>query len=106
MCGPKAGRNAKPAHGIALIAFQTLNVGEIMSCNHSKAITAFQEAKDIGALHKLLTKIMDKFPSAVADSWEEVDLAGHRCPVCKKTGIIAYDVGYKCQRCATIFLKR
>lgn len=76
-----------------------------MSCNHSDALSAFQKAKDTRALHKLLVKILDKSPKAVKEAWEDVDLSGHPCPVCKKTGLIKRVSLYSCPACRTIIEK-
>ncbi|MCK5133250.1 MAG: hypothetical protein KAR40_13995 [Candidatus Sabulitectum sp.] len=80
-----------------------------MSCNHSGALEAFQKAKDIRALHKLLIKIIDQDPKAVERAWDAVDLSGHLCPICKRTSLLARTdmVGrYECVMCESVINKK
>lgn len=76
-----------------------------MSCNHKPAIQAYQKAKDLRALHKWLMKAIELSPKAMSEAWEAVDLAGHLCPVCRKSSLFVYESNFKCPECLSIVEK-
>ncbi len=81
-----------------------------MSCNHSEARKAMQQANEMKATKKLLWMLLDKHAMAIVKAWEEVNLESHPCPVCKKHGLRlkATNGGketYRCPGCETVFFK-
>ena len=78
-----------------------------MSCNHSEARKAMQQANEMKATKKLLWMLLDKHAMSIVKAWEEVDLESHPCPVCKKHGLQSGHRGsYRCPGCETVFFKK
>ena len=76
-----------------------------MSCNHSDARKAMQQANEMKATKKLLWMLLDKHAMSIVKAWEEVSLESHPCPVCKKHGLRGKLDAYQCPGCETVFFK-